>query len=85
MLLQNKLKFEAFKEIHDLFTTDPQKYKDQFNEKGREIQDIIRRYENMLCSQSESTGYGKYSSNLAEKFQQEIKKIFPKIDSIGIR
>jgi hypothetical protein len=84
MLAQNQKEFEAFKKIHDLYALDPQKWQEKFNEEGKKIQYIIRKYEDMLCSRSEGSGYGVYSGKLAEKFQAEIKKEFPKIDSIGI-
>lgn len=83
MISQNKELFDSFKEVHEHYLQDPQKWQQQFNEIGRDVQDIIRRYENMLCSKTEGSGYGKYSTNLSEKFQAEVKKAFPKIDFIG--
>lgn len=84
MIEQNKVAFEEFKKLHDNFVTDPKKYQEQFNREGYDIQDIIRKYENILCGKSENGGYGKFSANLAEKFHQEIKKDFSKIDYIGL-
>ncbi len=84
MLLQNKALFDSFQEVHDKFAQDPQSWKEQFNSIGRDVQDVIRRYENRLCGHSESSGYSKFTMNLSEKFHQEIKKLFPKIDYIGI-
>jgi gamma-glutamylcysteine synthetase len=83
MLLQNKQLFDSFRQIHDQFMADPKAYQQQFNEIGRDVQDVIRRYENRLCSHSESAGFGKFTNNLADKFQEEIKKSFSKIDSVG--
>lgn len=85
MLNQNKVLFEEFKKIHDNFVEDPQTYKEKFNEIGQDVLDVIRRYENRLCSHSESSGYGKFSSNLADKFQEEIKTHFSKINSVGMK
>lgn len=84
MLRQNKTIFDEFKEIHDQFVAQPNKWRNEFNEKGEEIQMVIRRYENMLCKHSESGGFGKFSGNLAEKFWEEIRNMFPKIDEVGI-
>lgn len=84
MLKQNQSLFDEFKKVHDLYSNEPKVYQEKFNELGYEVQDIIRRYENRLCSKSEGTGYGKFSTNLAEKFQKEVKAYFPKIDSIGL-
>lgn len=83
MLKSHQELFDRFKVIHDHYLQNPKQYQQEFNEVGRDAQDIIRRYENILCSRSEGTGYGKYSTNLAEKFQAEVKKAFPKIDFVG--
>jgi hypothetical protein len=84
MLKQNEELFKTFRRIHDDFEEDPKKWKDNFNEIGRDVQDVLRVYENRLCGQSEGSGYSKYSTALAEKFQAEIKKHFPKINFIGL-
>ena len=84
MLTQNIDLFEQFKVVHDNYKKEPKKFQPQFDQVGYEIQDVIRRYENILCGKSENGGFGKFSSNLSEKFHAEIKKIFPKIDYIGL-
>lgn len=84
MLVQNKEAFDSFKEIHDKYLLDPDAWQDKFNQEGYLIQDIIRDYENRLCGHSESSGYSKFTTNLAEKFQAEVLKMFPKINSIGL-
>ena len=84
MLRFNQELFEKFQKIHDEYVLDPKDKQNEFNEIGREVQDVIMRYENILCGHSEGSGYGKYSSNLADKFHLEIKKHFPKIDFIGV-
>lgn len=76
--------FKAFKKLHDNYEKNPRKYQDEFNEEGQKILHIIRRYENILCGKSEGGMYGKFSSNLADKFREEIKIHFPKIDYIGM-
>ncbi|HEX8965841.1 MAG TPA: hypothetical protein VF820_05415 [Patescibacteria group bacterium] len=85
MMEYNKKVFEDFKVLHDKYEKDQKKFQDEFNEKGEEILRIIRKYENLLCSSSENSGFGKYSSNLADKFWELIRKTFPKIDFIGIK
>ncbi len=84
-LPQNKPEFDEFKKIHDNYSANPKTYKDQYNEEGEKIQMIIRRYENQLCSHSENGGFGKFTGNLSEKFWGEIRKVFPKIDEVGIQ
>jgi hypothetical protein len=77
--------FKEFKKIHDEYEKDPQKWQEQFNEKGREIIPVLARWENMLCSKSESGKFGKFSSTLADKFKTEVKSHFPMVDHIGMR
>ncbi len=84
MLKQNQEVFDGFKEVHDKFIENPTKWRDEFNEKGREVQDIVRIYENRLCRQSEGAGFSKFSTKLADKFQAEVKNYFPNYDFIGI-
>ncbi len=84
MLSAHEEIFKEFKKLHDKYAEDPKKYQEEFNEKGLEIQAILRRWENNLCGKSESGRYGKFSSSLADKFREEVKVHFPKIDNIGM-
>lgn len=84
MLDQNQEAFDEFRKIHELYTKEPEKYQDEFNRVGYDIQDLVMRYENMLCSNSESSGKGKFTSALSEKFQATVKKEFPKYSQIGM-
>lgn len=83
MMEYHKELMSDFKKVHDNFALDPEKWRDEFNEKGQEVLPIIRRCENNLCGKSESGKYGKFSSKLADKFWELIRKQFPKIDLIG--
>lgn len=83
MLHIHKNIFDPFKDIHDKYALSPEKWQNEFNETGQEILRIIRRYENNLCSKSESGKYSRFSANLSDKFWTEIRLIFPKIDFIG--
>ena len=85
MLKNHRETFENFKDIHDHYTLEPQKYQKQFNNYGKEILEIVQEYENKLCSKSEGSGYGRYSAQLADKFRAEVKKYLPKINSIGLQ
>ncbi len=84
MLENNKELFDIFKHLESLYEQDSKKYQKEFNEKGEEVLTIVRRYENMLCSHSEGGKYGKFSSNLSDKFWGMIRKYFPKIDFVGV-
>lgn len=84
MLEQNKDLFEKFVVVHNNYSTDPKKYQSEFNEIGDEVLDVIRKYENRLCAKSGNTGYGKYTTTLADKFQAIVKQYFPKIGQVGM-
>lgn len=85
IMLQNHPKeFEEFKQIHDQYFLDPEANQSELNRVGGRVMSLVRMYEDRLCNRSEGTGYGKYTSSLAEKFNEEVKKHFPKIDCIGI-
>lgn len=83
MFEYNKDLFNEFKNLHKLYEEDPKRYQLQFNNEGEKILRIIRRYENILCGKSENGKFGKFSTSLSEKFWNEVKIHFPKIDSVG--
>ncbi len=85
MYEQNKELFAAFKPLHDKYMQNPEDFQDEFNEKGRAISDVLRKAENKLCGKSERGAFGKYSQNLADKFREEVKKTYPRIDFIGVK
>lgn len=84
MLENNKPLFDEFKTIHDKYGLEQDKLQDEFNKIGSQVQSVIRTWEDKLCGRSEGSGYASYSGNLAQKFQDEIRKAFPFIDNIGI-
>lgn len=85
MLESHKDLFDAFKVINDRYTQDPKKYQQQLNELGEDVLNIIRRYENMLCSEAEGGKYGKFSNKTAEKFWEFIRGYIPKVDFVGLK
>jgi hypothetical protein len=84
MLENNKEAFDNFRLLHDSYALNPKKLQTEFNHEGDKIMKIIREWEGKLCMQSEKGGYGSFTSNLAEKFQAEVRKHFPEIVNIGI-
>jgi len=84
MLEDHQETFNLFRQVHDQYTIEKQKFQKEFNTLGEKVQEIIREYEAKLCQHSEKGQYAKYSHNLAEKFQEEVKKNFPLIDFIGV-
>jgi len=84
MVNANKELFDKFAKLHTDYGMDNDKFQEEFNKEGEKVQVVIHEWENRLCSHSEKAGYGGYTGNLAEKFQEEIKNHFPLIDHIGI-
>jgi len=84
MIEANKSEFEDFQKLHDRYVLSPDKNQTEYNKYGEKILVIIREWENKLCSQSEKGGYGVFTSNLADKFWGEVRKHYPKIDSVGL-
>ena len=85
MITQHEKEFKAFKEIHDLYRQDPEKWQDKYNEVGKPIMDIVIIWEGRLCGKMEGSGRGMYSGGVSEKFRQEIRSYFPSIDMVGIK
>lgn len=84
MVSENRDLFSKFTKIHFEYSIDQSKNQEEFNKIGGEVLNIIHAWEDRLCKHSEKAGFGKYTANLAEKFQAEIKSHFPLIDHIGI-
>lgn len=84
MLDENKVFFDEFRSIHDRYGLEQDSLQEELNRVGEKAMEIIRDYENRLCKTTEKT-YSQYSGGLAQKFQDEVRKEFPFIDSIGIK
>ena len=85
MLEDNKKLFKDFESVHNHYVLEPQKYQEEFNQVGQPVVEVIKEYENRLCGHSEKGIYGKFSSSLAEKFWDLIRRKYPKIDFVGIK
>lgn len=83
-MADNKDAFDQFTQKHFEYSTDEEKYQEEFNKAGEEILKIIHDWEDKLCKQSEKAGFSSYTGNLAEKFQTEVRSHFPLIDRVGI-
>lgn len=84
MIDEHKDLFDKFFKVHDLYTLDPKANQQEFNEIGRQIQDIVHDYERRLCGKTESGMYSKFSGGLSEKFWGLVRQDFPKIDFVGV-
>lgn len=76
--------FKQFKTIHDTYRQDRKLFQKEFNEIGKQVMEIIREYEDRLCSGMERGMFGKYSDKVAEKFWDRIKKDYPLIELVGV-
>ncbi len=84
MIEENKELFNEFRILHDKYSLNQGMYQAEFNGIGEKVKEVINEYENRVCANTERT-YSQYSANLAEKFHNEIRSIFPMIDFIGIK
>jgi len=84
MLEENKELFDNFTAVHEAYVVNPEMNKARFNEIGRDVMDVIRDYERILCGKTESGQYGKFSSNLSQKFWDEVRRVYPKINFVGV-
>jgi hypothetical protein len=84
MLAENKEIFDSFAHLHMEYSLDQVGNQVKFNSEGAKVLEVVREYENRLCSNTERGMYNKFSGGLAEKFQAEIKSHFPLIDHIGL-
>lgn len=84
MLKVHKKEFDEFRKIHDEYSLNEEKLQERFNKEGSKIMLLVKQWESKLCMQSEKGGYGSFTTRLAEKFQEEVKKHFPNIDKVGI-
>lgn len=85
MVEQHKELFDNFREIHDEYALNPREWQKIFNEYGGEILDIVRDYERRLCANMATGKYGQFSSKLSEKFWDQVRKYYPKIDFVGVK
>src|SRR5690606_9808512 len=85
MLEVHKDEFEKFAEVHAKYQLDQNKWQEEYNKIGAPIKNILYEWEKKLCGHSEKGNFAKFSSQLAEKFQQEVKAFFPLVDFIGVK
>ena len=84
MIDENKDVFDEFKTLHQAYYLDENAWQKEFNDKGARIMELVRDYENRLCSNTERGMYNKFSGGLSEKFQALVRKEFPLVDNVGL-
>lgn len=84
MIDENHQLFRDFHAVHEAYVKNPQSTQTEFNRIGKELLDVILKYEHILCGKTEGGQYSKFSQNLSEKFRGLVRKDFPKFDYIGV-
>ncbi len=84
MIEEHKELFENFLDIHNEYAMNPPAWQKLFNQYGSEVVEIVRDYERKLCAHMSKGKFGKFSANLSEKYWDEVRKVFPKIDFVGV-
>lgn len=84
MLKENEELFGNFRKLNDQYAINPETVKSEFNRVGETVVSIIRKYEDRLCRSTENSQYNKFSSQLSEKFWNDVRVLFPKIDFVGV-
>jgi hypothetical protein len=84
MLTENQELFDEFRAIHDAYVVNPMANQAKYNAIGSSVMDVVRDYERKLVAKMGAGKYSKFSTNLSEKYMEELEKIFPKIMFIGV-
>ena len=80
---KNKDLFDSFDDIYEKYDGNPKKWENDFKKLGGEVLIELKKTEDKLCQQSEKSSYAKFSQQLADKFWEEVRKHYPKIDEVG--
>lgn len=84
MCVENKLLFDEFLAIHNLYQANKKANQVVFNELGAKVRRIVEDWDKKLCGRMERGSNASYSARLSEKFWGEVKKLFPLIDFVGV-
>jgi len=85
MFEQHREQFMHFMLLNNAYGQDKMGLKQQFDEEGQKIKEIVHDWEDRLCRKIEVGDNSAYSSKLGEKFQEEVQKYFPYFHEIGVR
>jgi hypothetical protein len=61
-----------------------QKLEEEFQEIGKQVKDLLVKGEDELCGQMEKSNHRIFSSKLADKYWDEVRKYFKFIDQVGV-
>ena len=85
MISKHETEFAKFKDIHDAYVKDPKTNQPLFDAEGEKILTIVKDYEDILCGKTDRGTFAKFSNNLSEKFSDQVRAFFPKIDFVGVK
>ena len=85
MIKDHEVEFAKFKDIHDNFAKDRKTFQEEFDREGQKILEIIKEYEDLLTLKTDRGSFSKYSTNLSDKFRDQVRAFFPKIDFVGVK
>lgn len=84
MFEQHREQFMHFMLLNNAYGQDKMEFKQQFNDEGIKVKEIVLDWEDRLCRKMEGGDNSTYSAKLGEKFQQEVLKYFPYFHEIGV-
>lgn len=84
---QNEKLFDEFEKLNTEFEINSKSRitATKFHKVGLEVLDVVRFWERKLCSGMERGNNSVYSDKLADKFWQEVRSRFSKIDMVGVK
>ncbi len=85
MMDENQELFSTFQPIHDGYRVDRKTWSTQFHTQGKAVVEVMRDWEQRLCSGMERGHNAVFSSKVSDKFWEEIKKTFPVIELVGVK
>lgn len=83
MCVENKVVFDNFQFIHNLYQENKKANQVIFNEQGLIVRKIIEDWDRRLCGRMERGVNATYSARLSEKFWGAVRTRFPMIDFVG--
>lgn len=76
--------FSDFDKVHAEYVLDKSAHQAEYNKQGREVMRVVEEWESKLCSRMEKGKHSSFSHRLADKFKEELRVRYPKIDFIGV-
>ena len=60
------------------------KVEDEFQKVGKQIKELLQKGEDELCRQMEKSSHRAFSSKVADKYWDEVRRYFKYIDMVGV-